>query len=641
MRDIFNKYYAEITGLIVFIVYIFTLAPSVIQIDSGELAAVQATLGIAHPTGYPLFTLLGYFFLQLPLPFTDIYQVNLLSAIFTAASVTIYIKTAYLLLQNFKPGIKQVPKKNIKKQKGENSKSSSLDDSVLIFFAVLSGLTLAFSKTFWFQSTSVEVYSLHLLLITISLYLLLNAYFHGSTQDDLKGWIYFSIALAFSFSNHLTTILILPLTAYLFFDKNRFRIASFKKIGIMLLIFFPVLILNYIYLPVRASFNPLLNWGNPDNWERFMRHFSGAQYQVWLFSSFDSAKKQLTYFLTNLPSEFAYIGLIFGLAGIGFLITKSKKILLIIGILFLSVVFYSINYDIVDIDAYFLLAYISLSLFITFGFYAVYKFLSERNIRSNYILPIFFTLAFIQLVVNYSKVDQSGIYTYEDYTKSLLNSTEPNSIVFSYQWDYFISAAYYFQYAEEFRNDVVIIDKELLRRSWYYNQLDNNYPELFYGVENEINSFLEALAHFERSENFDANRLETLYREIMKKLISENIDEHDYYIGPELVANELRNGEFILPEGKRIVPHLFLYKVVFTDDYVDAPLPTFKIRFPKRGNKYTDFIADLVVGMLSNRAAYEMQFDKKERAKLYVNKIKEDFPQITLSPQLQKILEND
>ncbi|MFA7420189.1 MAG: DUF2723 domain-containing protein, partial [Melioribacteraceae bacterium] len=75
--DFLKKYYAFISALIVFIVYLFTLAPSVIQIDSGELATVQSTLGIAHPTGYPLFTIIGYLFLKLPLPFTKIYQANL------------------------------------------------------------------------------------------------------------------------------------------------------------------------------------------------------------------------------------------------------------------------------------------------------------------------------------------------------------------------------------------------------------------------------------------------------------------------------------------------------------------------------------------------------------------------------------
>ena len=51
-----NKFYHIILPVIVFIIYLITLAPSVVQIDSGELTTVQAMPGIAHPTGYPLFT---------------------------------------------------------------------------------------------------------------------------------------------------------------------------------------------------------------------------------------------------------------------------------------------------------------------------------------------------------------------------------------------------------------------------------------------------------------------------------------------------------------------------------------------------------------------------------------------------------
>ena len=66
--EFIKKYYYILTGFAVFIIYLFTLAPSVVQIDSGELATVQATLGIAHPTGYPLFTMIGYLFSLIPLP---------------------------------------------------------------------------------------------------------------------------------------------------------------------------------------------------------------------------------------------------------------------------------------------------------------------------------------------------------------------------------------------------------------------------------------------------------------------------------------------------------------------------------------------------------------------------------------------
>jgi len=95
-----KKYFYVFTGLTVLIIYIITVAPSVVQIDSGELAAVQATLGIAHPTGYPLFTIIGYLFSLIPLPFSKIFQLNLLAAIYCSAGIAIFICTVKLVLDN-------------------------------------------------------------------------------------------------------------------------------------------------------------------------------------------------------------------------------------------------------------------------------------------------------------------------------------------------------------------------------------------------------------------------------------------------------------------------------------------------------------------------------------------------------------
>ena len=44
---------------LVFAVYLVTLSPAVGLIDSGELAAGCNLLNILHPTGYPLYTMLG------------------------------------------------------------------------------------------------------------------------------------------------------------------------------------------------------------------------------------------------------------------------------------------------------------------------------------------------------------------------------------------------------------------------------------------------------------------------------------------------------------------------------------------------------------------------------------------------------
>src|SRR5205085_4646944 len=60
------------------LVLLRTMAPTVYELDSAELATGAATLGIVHPPGYPLYTLVAHLFTLLPL--RDVaFRVNLLS----------------------------------------------------------------------------------------------------------------------------------------------------------------------------------------------------------------------------------------------------------------------------------------------------------------------------------------------------------------------------------------------------------------------------------------------------------------------------------------------------------------------------------------------------------------------------------
>ena len=645
MTKLLQKYYYLMVSLFVFIIYLITLAPSVVQIDSGELAAVQATLGIAHPTGYPLFTMIGYLFSLIPLPMTKILQLNILAAIYCAAAVGVFTYTIKFSLDNlsiFKkknPVQKESSKKNKKKGKTEQpEKQIEIPENLKILTAVFGGLILAFSRTFWFQSTSVEVYSLHLLLITLIIFSLLRAYVLSFEKDKLINWLLFSFFLALGFTNHMTTILILPGVAYLYFSRYGFNSGSFKRLATMILFFIPILALVYLYVPIRASQNPLLNWGNPIDWERFYRHVTGRQYQVWLFTSFDSAGKQLNHFFTILPEEF-YAGLALALIGLFVSLFKAKNLFLFMLITFAFAVLYSINYDIYDIDSYFLLAFIMISFFAAFG---VLKLLEMKSLPKNYALIGISVLLAVQFYFNFIKVNQSGIYTFEDYTKASLNGVPKNSILFSYQWDYLISASNYYQFVDDYRRDVTVIDKELLRRSWYYNQLNTRDPNVLTGVRNEVNQFLIALQPFERDEKdkIDAKRLESLYRSIMTNLISTNIDKRDYFIGPELIESEMKRGEFRIPEGTFLVPYLFFYKVSKTNDYVPAPDPDFTLRIASNKNVYIENIENMVGKMLSERAFYEVKFGHTDRAKVYLKKILNDLPGFPLHPALQNLLKN-
>lgn len=612
-----KKYYPIIVSLISAVIYYITLAPSVIQIDCGELAAVQITLGIAHPTGYPLFTIVGYLFSLIPLFSSKIFQMNFLAMLFVSIGVGIFSYSVKFILNNIDKFLKIQNHNTKKKNQKTQLQIFELNEIQKIIITIIAGLILAFSKTFWLQSTSVEVYSFQILLFSLIISLLLNAYV-SNENDDKKSWIIFSIALGFGFSNHMTTLLLIPASAYLFFIKNKFDKNSFKKILIMFSIFLLVLIINYSYLLIRASQNPILNWGNPVDFERIIRHISGFQYQVWLFSSTDSAKKQLIHYITNLPYEF-YLSLIISLIGIIFSFRNYQRFFIFNIILFLFTIIYSINYNINDIDSYFLLSYFSLSLFSIFGIiWFVKKFAQLKNYQLTLVLSLF---PIIQILASFNSVNQDKNFIYEDYTKAILNSLPNNSIVFGYQWDYFVSPSYYFQFVENFRRDVVVIDKELLRRSWYYKQIDTNYPDILDGINTETKLFLDALKPFERKENYNPNLLESLYRQIMTNLITTNINKRDYHITPEIVENELRRGEFNLPEGYDLVPYLLTYKVVKNSTvYVEAPLPNFSFRTDKIKDKYQDSIIKIASAMLINRALYERIHNKDERAKVYLRK---------------------
>jgi hypothetical protein len=640
-----KKYFYLVTALFVFIVYMFTLAPSVVQIDSGELAAVQATLGIAHPTGYPLFTILGYLFSLIPLPFTKIFQLNILAAIYCSAGVGVFTYTIKYCLDNFssfktnnsiKKELSKKEKKRGKYQIEKSDKQDELSENIKLITAIFGGLVLAFSRTFWFQGTSVEVYSLHMLLITLTILFLLKAYINSFENDKITHWLVFAFFLALGFTNHLTTLMILPGTAYLYFSRYKFNLASIRKLAFMILLFVVVLVAVYSYLPLRASQNPIINWGNTIDWERIYRHITGRQYQVWLFTSFDSAGKQFNHFWSILPFEF-FVGLLLSIVGLFVALYKSRTLGWFILITFGFTLLYSINYDIHDIDSYFLLAFVMLSFFAAFG---ALKILKMRSLPKNYGLIGLTIVIAIQLFFNFIKVNQSGVYTFEDYTKAVLNTVPKNSIIFSYQWDYFISESYYYQFVEYYRKDVTVIDKELLRRSWYFNQINNNDPKVLSGVKDEIDQFLIALHTFERDEKFDSNRLENLYQLIMSNLIKTNIDKRDYFIAPELVEQEMKRGEFKLPEGYNLVPHLFFFKVVKGNEYVPAPDPDFTIRIASNRNVYIDNIENMVGRMLSNRAYYEVQNGRSDRAKIYLKKILNDLPGFKLHPALQEVLKN-
>lgn len=77
---------AAIAALLVFLLYLVTLAPSVAMWDTGEYMAAVKVLGIPHPPGNPFFMLLGHAFASLPIPVSYAAKINIMAALASACS---------------------------------------------------------------------------------------------------------------------------------------------------------------------------------------------------------------------------------------------------------------------------------------------------------------------------------------------------------------------------------------------------------------------------------------------------------------------------------------------------------------------------------------------------------------------------
>ena len=92
-----KKMFPAISLLVSFGVYLLTMGNTVSFFDSGELIAASATLGLAHPPGYPLYALVGHIFSYIPIS-NIAFRTNLASAVFGAMAVmSMYMITEILL----------------------------------------------------------------------------------------------------------------------------------------------------------------------------------------------------------------------------------------------------------------------------------------------------------------------------------------------------------------------------------------------------------------------------------------------------------------------------------------------------------------------------------------------------------------
>jgi hypothetical protein len=563
------------TGLVTagaFGVYLSTMCRSVSFIDAGELAAVACVLGIAHPTGYPLFTLVSHVAQWFSLGGNQVVVLNGFSALAVSAGIGVFSRTALIL-----------------------GRLARVRDRALVrIAAALASLVLAFSTTIWAQSAAVEVYGLHLLLVLSTIHQLLKSYEEHAKGDGgiPRALCAGAFLLGLSFANHLTTLLLVPAAVTLYVRQYGVHRSAMIRAAKLLPLFFLGLSV-YLYLPLRALAQPPVQWGYPAELERLLWHVSGTQYRNWMFSGFDSAAKQFSYFVGHFSSEFHWLAIGVLLYGLVVLFRRERSLFWFYVVAFVGCVAYSINYDIHDIDSYFLLSYVACGAFILFGMIPLVEFVWRRRgafkIGS---LILLFAIPALQAIWHYSNVDESDNFLTEDYVRTTFSSMDQDALVLTYQWDYFVSPSLYYQVVQKERPDVVVVDKELLRRSWYYIYLKSRFPWLIERSKDKVDAFLVELFKFEHDLPYQPGVIESRFVGMVNDFIEKSMSQRPVYVGPE-IEPEFGAGLERIPSG-------LMFRLSRNADSVSIGVPKVSYRKATIQTRLTQGIRGLYAKMLTS-----------------------------------------
>ena len=585
---------AVITGAM-FAVYSTTLCPSVSFIDSGELAAVAVTLGIAHPTGYPLFTLVNRIAGMLPAAADTVLRLNGFAALLTALSVGVMFLLMMNMTQMLLTDGLATPRRTNRAR------------WLFPLPAVVASLVFGLGSTVWSQSTAVEVYALHLFLITLFLLALLRglAELASNPREVPPMLVFGSFLLGLSFANHMTTILLVPATLYIVLASLR-RTVRFLPLALVLSPFFLLGLSIYLYLPVRSASGPPLDWGHPAELERLWWHVTGKQYRTWIFSSIESAERQFGAYASHFPAEFNLILLPVIALGLVVLFRRNRRLLWFLVILWGTCVAYAVNYDIYDIDSYFLLAHVATALMLVVGLASVWRWM-----QSSLVVParvagaaLIVALPVVAWQSHHATTDQSDNWLVADYTNSALTSLDSNALVLSYQWDYLVSPSLYYQCVQHQRTDVTIVDKELLRRSWYLLQLERTAPWLISKSRAKVDSFREELSLFENGLEYHPGAIEWRYNEMINDFIMKSVETRPVYVGPE-IEPQFGLGLVRLPEGL-----LFRLRRAEPMDHL-RPF-VLEIRPNRVGGRLADGLRLQCAKMLTFRGIWEIRAGNRE-----------------------------
>ena len=397
-----------------FAVYAAGAARTIYVGDSGELVTAVHVLGIPHPSGYPLYVLLGKLWtLAVPLG-----SIALRMSLFSAACAASACGTLHWLCRRL--GLHPIA-------------------------AVTAALLLASAPSFWGEANVQRVYALGALFVVGATAAALE--WRRSRQARPLLLAFFLCGLGAT--NHtFMAIYGLALAAFAFSALRSPRLGSRAALA------FALGLLPYLYLPFRSRADPPLDWGNPEALGAFLDVVLRRDFwpRAFLESPADLLPIALDYG-RSLFAESLVAGAALAVVGIAVGRRRGWPVLLPLLVMaanLMALALHGSRTDLVVWHRYYIPSYAMLALLAGMGAHA----LVERLPRAARLLPLVVPAAL--LLLGWRTFDRSRYRIAEDFSRRLLAGLPPGAHLAASD-DNVLFVLLYLHHVEEVRPDVDLI----------------------------------------------------------------------------------------------------------------------------------------------------------------------------------------
>ncbi len=436
--------------MLALVLYVPTLLPDVGTWDTAEFQAIGPVLGIAHPTGYPTYTLLAWLASVVLQPFgNEAYRANLLSALLVAGA-------ASLLAVRVVQATRRWP------------------------LGVVAGLTFAVTPVAWRLSTRADAHALHVFLAALILVLLAAWQQRQQGDSATSGRWLVAVAVIFGLSlgNHALTLLLAPgIVVYVLLVAPHILWTRWRLVLGCLAAAALTAALVYAYLPLRSAMDPPLDYADPETWGRFWYVALGQQFQ----GSFGGLPP-LSDVLANAWDEIVRnLGLMAILvpAGAALGALRHPRLLALTALWFVGTWLFALGYANASIERYYLVPLLVATLWIALAADAIWEALRAAWGADAMELPAgrpsppghtriayAATVGLLVMVLiasplagvpgRYDRADASDETFGRDWLEATLGALEPRAAIVS--WWSFSTPLWYGRWVEGRRDDIVIID---------------------------------------------------------------------------------------------------------------------------------------------------------------------------------------